>query len=190
MNHVFEVTSALHERPFQEVVDHYIWRRSTVQTQEMTAHGQIGEFHGDPEVWTSYVERLECYFVANDVADAEKQRAILLSCCGAATYGLIRSLAAPSKPTAIPYADLVKRVTAHFTPRRSKIVSRFKFNSRSQQPGESIAAYVSELRKLSEFCEYGESLDDMLCDRLVCGLAERRVQQRLLAEGFFPLTKL
>lgn len=41
---------------------------------------------------------------------------------------------------------------------------------------------MSELQKLSEFCEYGESLDDMLSDRLMCGLAERWVQQCLLAE--------
>ena len=155
----------------------------------MTAHGQIGEFHGDPESWTSYVEQLECYFVANDVADARKQRAILLSCCGASTYSLIRSLAAPSKPTDVAYKELVEKVTAYFTPRRSSIVSRFKFNSRSQQPGESIATYVSELRKLSEYCEYGETLEDMLCDRLVCGLAERRVQQRLLAEGDLTFDK-
>ena len=127
-------------------------------TREMTAHGQIGEFHGDPESWTSYVEQLECYFVANDVADARKQRAILLSCCGASTYSLIRSLAAPSKPTDVAYKELVEKVTAYFTPRRSRIVSRFKFNSRSQQPGESIATYGSELRKLSEYCEYGETL--------------------------------
>ena len=31
---------------------------------------------------------------------------------------------------------------------------------------------MSELQKLSEFCEYDEILEDMLCDRLVCGLAE------------------
>ena len=41
---------------------------------------------------------------------------------------------------------------------------------------------MSELQKLSEFCEYSETLEDMLCVRLVCGLAERRVQQCLLAE--------
>ena len=72
---------------------------------------------------------------------------------------------------------------AHFNPRPSKIVSRFKFNSRSQQPGEPIAAYASELWKLSKFCGFGESLDNMLCDWLVSGLAEQRVQQHLLAGG-------
>ena len=66
---------------------------------------------------------------------------------------------------------------AHFNFWPSKIVARFQFNSHSQQLGESIANFVSELRKLSELYEFGQSLDDMLCDHLVCGLAEQRVQQ-------------
>ena len=100
--------------------------------------------------------------MANDVSNTDKQRVILLSCSGANMYGLIWSLAVPSKPTVIPYTELVNSVTAHFNPRPSKTVSHFKFHSRSQQPGASIAIYVSELWKLSEFSEYGKSLDDML----------------------------
>ena len=78
------MTSVVHERLFSQVVEraeHYILKESA--TREMTTHGQIGEFHGDLESWTSYMEQLECYFVVNDVADARKQRTILLSCCSA-----------------------------------------------------------------------------------------------------------
>ena len=39
----------------------------------MTAHGQIEEFHRDLKWWALYVEQLECYFVANNVADTSKQ---------------------------------------------------------------------------------------------------------------------
>ena len=41
--------------------------------------------------------------------------------------------------------------------------------------------FVAELRKLTEYCEYGESLNDMLRDRLVCGINHERTQQRLLS---------
>ena len=119
-----------------------------------SATQKIGEFHRDPKSWTSYMEQLKCYFVSNNVADARKQRTILLSCCGAFAYSPIWSLAMPSKPTDVAYKDLVEKVTAYFAPRRSRIVSRFKFNLRSQQSGESIAIYVLELQKLSEFCEH------------------------------------
>ena len=43
----------------------------------MATHGTLGEFDAGNEDWTSYSERLEQYFHANDVKDADKQRAIL-----------------------------------------------------------------------------------------------------------------
>ena len=42
--------------------------------------GHLGEFDSAQEEWKTYTERLEQYFTANDVRDAEKQRATLLSC--------------------------------------------------------------------------------------------------------------
>ena len=91
--------------------------------QTMATHRSIGEFQRNPEGWTEYIEQLECYFTANDVATNEKRRAILLACCGDATYSIICSLAAPRKPTEVPYNDLVKLAQAHYSPRPSQIVS-------------------------------------------------------------------
>lgn len=64
----------------------------------------------------------------------------------------------------------------------SVVQHRFKFNSRSQREGESIADFVAELRRLSKDCQFEASLDDMLRDRLVAGIRDTRVQCRLLAE--------
>lgn len=44
-----------------------------------------------------------------------------------------------------------------------------------------MAAYVARLRELAQFCEYGETLEDMLRDRLVCGIQDERWQRQLLA---------
>ena len=148
----------------------------------MAAHGTIGEFDRGQEDWSAYCERLEQYFVANDVQDLSKQRAVLLSMCGAATYQLIRNLVAPKKPTEKSFKDLVKLVSEHHTPPPSATMQRFKFNSRSQKDGESVAEFIAELRRLSEHCEFGDNLDDMLRDRLVCGTKDVRVRRRLLAE--------
>ena len=48
---------------------------------------------------------------------------------------------------------------------------------------------MAEVRKLSEHCEFGESLNDMLRDRLVCGINDQRIQRRLLAEAKLTFTK-
>ena len=42
--------------------------------------------------------------------------------------------------------------------------------------------FLAELRHLSEHCEFGITLDEMLRDRLVCVVRYIRIQRRLLAE--------
>lgn len=63
------------------------------------------------------------------------------------------------------------------------IVERFKFHWRVRAKEESIAFYVATLRQLSEFCDFKDSLSDMLRDRLVCGVNDERIQRRLLTEA-------
>ena len=43
--------------------------------------------------------------------------------------------------------------------------------------------YVSELRSLARFCKFGSSLENMLRDRIVCGINDDTIQKRLLAEA-------
>ena len=96
-----------------------------------------------------------------EMVDAE------VSACGPATYQLIRNLVSPAKPTDKTFAELVSLVQEHQQPTPSFIVQRYHFNTRVQRQGESISEFIAQLRKLSEYCHYGESLDDMLRDRLV-----------------------
>ena len=46
-----------------------------------------------------------------------------------------------------------------------------------------MATFVTALHKIAKFCEYGEVLNDMLRDRIACGIRSKRVQQRLLQES-------
>ena len=147
----------------------------------MATHGTLGEFNPTREDWTSYAERLELYFTANDIV-TEKQQAILPSVCGAETYSLIRDLAVPTKPTEKTFAELVKIVKHHHQPPPATIVPRFYFNTRIQDMEETVSEFVAGLRGLSEYCQFAATLDDMLRDRLVCGIRDRRLQQRLLAD--------
>ncbi|GFR61085.1 polyprotein [Elysia marginata] len=80
-------------------------------------------------------------------------------------------------------------IMQHHNPRPSTIVQRFKFNTRVRAQEESIRAYVAELKRLTEFCEYGDKLEEMLRDRLVCGVNDRKIQQRLLSEGNLTFAK-
>ena len=144
--------------------------------------GRVDEFDSTKDDWLQYVERLEHFFVANGIDNAEKKRAVLLTAVGAATYKTLRNIVSPSKPGEKSYAQLVEALSKHFKPTPSEIVERFKFHSRVRKAGESIATFVSELRSLSEYCNFGATLDDMVRDRLVCGVNDNAIQKRLLAE--------
>jgi len=71
----------------------------------------------------------------------------------------------------------------------SVIIERFRINSRNHQQGESVANFIAELRHLTRYCDFGDTLKDMLCDRLVCGIENNRIQRRLLAEPGLTLDK-
>ena len=146
-------------------------------------YGVINEFEAAREDWTSYAERLEQYFAANDVESAEKRRAIFLSACGAQTYQLLKNLVAPEKPTERSFGELIELVKDHLQPKPSIIVERFTFHSRNRKEGESVAVYVAELKRLSEHCGFGDTLNDMLRDRLVCCVNDGGIQRRLLSES-------
>ena len=46
----------------------------------------------------------------------------------------------------------------------------FKFHRRNQREGKSIAQFVVELKRLSLKCKFGMFLEEVMHDRLACGL--------------------
>ncbi|KAG0440015.1 hypothetical protein HPB47_016434 [Ixodes persulcatus] len=143
-----------------------------------TTFGTIGEFvPGSDAPWSLHLERLEFYCIANDLQTAEKKRAVLCTVCVAATHAVIRSPPSPALPSETSYEDIVSKLTAQFNPMPSDIVPQFQFGKRDQRPSESIADYIAELRRLSEHCDFGFTLDDKVRNRLTYGLREKSLQR-------------
>ena len=152
-------------------------------TGSIGQYGKINEYEKDKEDWICYIERIILFFEANEIQEESKKKAILLSSVGAETYKVIKSLPIPSKPTEKTFEEIVQLLKEHQTPKANKIAERFKFNMRDRKDGESLSVYLAELRHLTEHCDYRDQLEDMLRDRLVCGIKHERIQQRLLSEG-------
>ena len=89
-------------------------------------------------------------------------------------------------PTTVQDEDLAGLITAlrnRLEPQPSAVVQRAKFYSHSRERGETVAHYQSELWAIVALCNFGDKLDDMLQDRLVCGINDSAMQRQLLAEG-------
>lgn len=143
----------------------------------------MGTFVISEEDWESYSERLDEYFVAEDITAAEKKRAILISAVGKETYRVLKNLCEPDKPSQFTYEELTGKLCAHFAPVPSAIAERDIFNRRKQREGETIAGFAAELRKLTHHCKYGAFLDNALRDRLVVGLADQSITRALYLEA-------
>ena len=149
--------------------------------------GQMQEFDPETETISSYIERLEMFFTANDIAEA-KQVSVLLTVVGKTTFSLLRNLLSPDLPKDKAYKDLVAALKGHFEPKPLVIAERFNFYQRRQQPSESINVFVAGLRRLSTKCEFEAFLDQALRDRFVCGIRSESVQKKLLTEDHKTLT--
>ena len=114
----------------------------------MPTFGQLSEFVAESERMSSYLERVELYFLANSVQN-DKKVAILLSSIGAKTYEVLRSLVSPDQPNARTLDELKTLLKAHFEPKPLVISERFHFYRRKQLAGESVTDFLVELRRLA-----------------------------------------
>ena len=144
--------------------------------------GNIQPFEPDNEKFSSYLERVELFLLANSIAE-DKKVPVLLSVVGSKVYSLLRDLLSPKLPQTETYDTIVSTLKKHYEPKPIVIAKRFHFHRRNQANGESIAEYLAELRRLSVHCNFGTYLDEALQDRLVCGLHSKSIQRRLL-EGY------
>lgn len=142
--------------------------------------GKMKEFVVNTGNWSGYVERMEMYFLVNKVT-SELKLPTLISVMGEEAYELLSTLASPVKPKSLTYERAVELLAAHLQPTPSVLTERYKFRQRRQRD-ESIAEYVSELKKLSKYCDFGSALDENLRDQLVCGLKSEIIRQRLFSE--------
>ena len=90
--------------------------------------GQMCEFDASRDDWTRYSERLSYYFTTNDITDAARKKAILLTVVEPVTYKQLRSLVSPVKVDEKTYPQLVEALQKFHSPKPSEIVQRYKFN--------------------------------------------------------------
>ena len=70
------------------------------------------------------------------------------------------------------------------------IYERYRFNNHKQEPGESIAAYLTELRTIAKNCQHEDvTPEEILRDRIVLGIQDNKMRERLLRYNDLTLQK-
>ena len=144
--------------------------------------GHLQEFDATTCEWSIYKKRLSNYFLANDITDVDKMRAILLNMLCEDAYKLIYNLLFPTSPEETTYVDLVKKLDEHFKSAQAIFAARFKFYNAKKSPEESAKEWSVRLCSLATACEFGVELQTVLRDIYVVGYEKGQVQDRLMEE--------
>lgn len=75
-------------------------------------------------------------------------------------------------------------------PHKNIPFERYRFNRRTQEPGETYDQYRTSLRKIAENCDFDTiTPDEILRDRLVFGIRDAKTRERLLREAKLTLQR-
>ena len=88
------------------------------------------------------------------------------------------------------YAKVLEKFDDFFKVRHNVIFERAHFNRRNQHPGETAEDYITALRQLAQGCEYGKMTKELIRDRLVVGIRDESLSERLQIESNLTLEKL
>ena len=68
-------------------------------------------------------------------------------------------------------------------PRKNTVFERYRFWEYKQQEGETIDQFITELKTRARSFEFGVQHDSMIRDRIVFGVSDTRLKERLLRES-------
>ncbi|KAK5853431.1 hypothetical protein PBY51_007214 [Eleginops maclovinus] len=83
--------------------------------------------------------------------------------------------------------DVLDKMEAYCNPSVNETVERYRFFSRNQGSSEPIDCYVTDLRVLAKTCNFGTLRDSLIRDRIVCGINNVSMRERLLREKTMTL---
>ena len=153
-----------------------------------------GKFEGanspqQAELWPKWLKRLERYRVASGLKNKPNadQVSILLYGMGDCADDILSTLTVNEEIDT--YDDVKTALDEYFKVRRNVICERARFNKQTQSPGEPVDTFIQDLYKLSESCDYGNLIEDLIRDRIVDGVYSDALSDSLQAKSDLSLQK-
>ena len=87
------------------------------------------------------------------------------------------------------YEVVKSKFENHFITKRNVIYERAKFNIRVQNESEPVESFITDLHCLAEHCQFGTLRDQLIRDRIVVGLKNKRLSEKLQLDPDLTLEK-
>ena len=142
------------------------------------------------EEWPKWKRRFEQYRVASGLGDQSESRQVstLLYCLGEDAEDILDTIRITAEDKK-KYDKVVEAFDHYFQVRKNVIFERTCFNRRSQLPNESVEQFITEVHRMADSCEFGVMKDQLVRDRLVVGILDSALSERLQMEPDLTLDK-
>ena len=118
--------------------------------------------------WRRWKQRFQLHMTAsgkNKNSD-EVKTATLLHLAGPDALEVFNTFSFETPGDEKKVDKVLEKFDAHCEPRKNITWERHVFNTRNQQPGETIDQYVTDLRNKAKTCEFGELTESLIKDRI------------------------
>ncbi|XP_063955531.1 uncharacterized protein K02A2.6-like [Lytechinus pictus] len=131
--------------------------------------------------WKDWLSAYELYETASELNKKgdEVRYATFLHVAGATAQRIAKTFEFESAEVR-KVEPLKKKFSGYCQPRRNMSVIRYLFNSRNQRSDETFSAYLTDLKVLISDCEFQTLEGEMLRDRIVCGIYDQGLREKLL----------
>ena len=85
--------------------------------------------------------------------------------------------------------EIKKSLNDYYAERRNVIVERARFNKRVQIEGETVDTFIQDLHRLADNCEYGSLRHELTRDRIVMGVLDDSLSDRLQSKASLTLAQ-
>ena len=132
--------------------------------------------------WTKFIQRFQNFEIATGIkAKGDATRiATLLSVVGQDAVDTYNTFTYDAEGDDKKFDKVVEKFATHCKGKKNITYERYVFNCRVQAEGESVDTFVTALKTLADTCEFGELKDSLILDRVIIGIKDKGMKQRLL----------
>eukprot|EP00118_Oscarella_pearsei_P024302 m.303615 g.303615 ORF g.303615 m.303615 type:complete len:404 (+) comp40836_c0_seq2:158-1369(+) len=140
------------------------------------------------ENWKNFERQWKYFSVAAKIDDepGKVQTAFLLNTIGDDGLDLYETFTWDEEDDAKDIAKVLKKYRDYCVPVLDETFERYTFYQRDQAPGEPMSEYITAVTKLARTCNFGIAKDTHIRDRLVQGIRDGSLRQKLFEKQ--PLT--
>nr|XP_029733805.1 uncharacterized protein LOC109415052 [Aedes albopictus] len=131
--------------------------------------------------FNDWFTRLKYFFSVNNIKE-ENKLAYFITMSGPIIFSEIKLLYPAGDFEKATLDDIVSKLKNRLDKTDPDLVQRYKFSTRVQNPDEPTEDFVLSLKLQAEFCGFANFKEVAILDRIIAGLRDKNLRQKLLSE--------